>query len=30
MIYMFDMDGTLTPARKPMEEDFAKCFLLLS
>ena len=27
MIYMFDMDGTLTPARKPMEEDFAKCFL---
>lgn len=26
MIYMFDMDGTLTPARKPMEEDFAKCF----
>ena len=27
MIYMLDMDGTLTPARKPMEEDFAKCFL---
>lgn len=24
---MFDMDGTLTPARKPMEESFAKRFL---
>ena len=22
MIYMFDMDGTLTPARKPMEQGF--------
>lgn len=26
-IYVFDMDGTLTPARKPMEEGFAQQFL---
>ena len=26
-IYVFDMDGTLTPARKAMTEDFAKAFL---
>ena len=26
-IYVFDMDGTLTPARKVMTEDFAKAFL---
>ena len=26
-IYVFDMDGTLTPARKPMEDNFAKKFL---
>ncbi len=26
-IYIFDMDGTLTPARKPMTENFAKVFL---
>ena len=26
-IYVFDMDGTLTPARKPMTEEFAKEFL---
>ena len=26
-IYVFDMDGTLTPARKPMTDDFAKAFL---
>ena len=26
-IYVFDMDGTLTPARKPMTEDFVKVFL---
>lgn len=26
-IYVFDMDGTLTPARKTMTEDFAKAFL---
>ena len=23
-IYVFDMDGTLTPARKPMTEEFAE------
>ncbi len=27
MIYVFDMDGTLTPARKPMTDEFAKAFL---
>ena len=27
-IYVFDMDGTLTPARKPMEADFAARFSL--
>lgn len=26
-IYVFDMDGTLTPARKTMTEDFANSFL---
>ena len=26
-IYVFDMDGTLTPPRKPMEEQFAELFL---
>lgn len=26
-IYVFDMDGTLTPARKPMTEDFKTKFL---
>ena len=26
-IYIFDMDGTLTPARKPMTEDFKTEFL---
>lgn len=26
-IYVFDMDGTLTPARKPMTEKFAEKFL---
>lgn len=26
-IYVFDMDGTLTPARKPMTEEFAEKFL---
>ena len=26
-IYVFDMDGTLTPARKPMEDSFAAQFL---
>ena len=26
-IYVFDMDGTLTPARKTMTEEFAKVFL---
>ena len=26
-IYVFDMDGTLTPPRKPMEEQFAKLLL---
>lgn len=26
-IYVFDMDGTLTPARKPMEDNFAKKIL---
>ena len=26
-IYVFDMDGTLTPARKPMTDEFAKAFL---
>jgi len=25
-IYIFDVDGTLTPARKPMADDFAKIF----
>jgi len=27
MIYLFDMDGTLTPSRLPMTDDFAKSFL---
>ena len=26
-VYAFDMDGTLTPARRPMEEGFARRFL---
>lgn len=26
-IYVFDMDGTLTPARKPMTEEFKNKFL---
>lgn len=26
-IYIFDMDGTLTPARKPMEKNFAAHFI---
>lgn len=26
-IYIFDMDGTLTPARQPMERDFARRFV---
>ncbi len=26
-IYVFDMDGTLTPPRKPMEDEFLKKFL---
>ena len=26
-MYVFDMDGTLTPARKPMEDNFAEKFL---
>lgn len=26
-IYLFDLDGTLTPSRLPMREDFAKRFL---
>lgn len=26
-VYIFDMDGTLTPARKPMTQEFAKEFL---
>ena len=26
-IYLFDIDGTLTPARQPMTEDFAEFFL---
>lgn len=26
-VYVFDMDGTLTPARQPMTEEFAKSFL---
>lgn len=26
-MYVFDMDGTLTPARKPMEADFAAKFI---
>ena len=25
-LYLFDMDGTLTPSRSPMTEDFAKLF----
>ena len=25
-IYMFDVDGTLTPARQRMTEDFARFF----
>lgn len=25
-IYVFDMDGTLTPARLPMTENFAQRF----
>lgn len=25
-IYVFDMDGTLTPSRQPMEKEFAKWF----
>ena len=25
-IYIFDVDGTLTPSRRPMTEDFAKFF----
>jgi len=27
MIYLFDMDGTLTPARLPMTKDFARKFI---
>ena len=26
-IYIFDMDGTLTPARQPMTPDFSRRFL---
>ncbi len=26
-LYVFDMDGTLTPARKPMQDEFAEKFL---
>ena len=25
-IYLFDVDGTLTPARQPMSKDFAEFF----
>jgi len=25
-VYMFDVDGTLTPSRRPMTEDFKKFF----
>ncbi|MDR2252151.1 MAG: hypothetical protein LBD98_04985 [Endomicrobium sp.] len=25
-IYVFDMDGTLTPSRQPMQKEFAKWF----
>ena len=27
-IYIFDMDGTLTPARQPMDPDFARRFVI--
>jgi phosphomannomutase len=27
-IYIFDMDGTLTPARQPMDPDFARRFII--
>ena len=27
-IYIFDMDGTLTPARQPMDPDFARRFIV--
>lgn len=30
MIYMFDMDGTLTPARKPMEERLCQMFFAVA
>ena len=26
-IYLFDIDGTLTPARQPMSKDFAEFFI---
>ena len=26
-IFLFDIDGTLTPPRQPMEQNFASCFL---
>lgn len=26
-VYLFDMDGTLTPPRLPMTEEFARAFL---
>ena len=26
MIYIFDIDGTLTPSRNKMDEDFKKLF----
>ena len=27
MIYIFDVDGTLTPPSKPMEKDFQNFFI---